>query len=113
MFGCTNNRSGGNQCTIILIIIIFALQGLLNGSNQSKTALILLFLYWLCAGGCGNNAPVQNVNCGMTPCTVPMNNCCLPQSRCCCKSRKHRKDSCTCKCNRVKVCYNTGRCCGQ
>lgn len=112
MCGCTNNTNGSNQCTILLIIIIFALQGLLNGSTQSKTALVLLFLYWLCGNNCNRNNAQSQCN----TCAMPMNNCCRPISSCCmptpccCKSKKHRKhDSCTCKCERVKVCCNTGR----
>lgn len=111
MCGCTNNTNGSNQCTILLIIIIFALQGLLNGSSQSKTALVLLFLYWLCGNrNCGNNAPAQVNTCAM-PMQMPMSNCCMPEP-CCCKSKKRRHHgSCTCKCERVKVCCNPGRCC--
>lgn len=102
MCGCTNNRNGSNQCTILLIIVIFALQGLLNGSTQSRTALILLFLYWLC--GSGNNVLAQNNNCAM-PASMPMSNCCMP-TPCCCKPRKSRRRDCTCKCKRIKVCCN-------
>lgn len=121
MFGCANNRNGPNSCTIILIIVIFALQGLLNGSSQSRTALILLFLFWLCGSGgcgfgrdgfdgCGTNGcmPINNCNC------MPMNNCCcMPMSKCCGRSRRRRKDRCTCDCKRVKVCFNPNRCCGE
>lgn len=113
MCGCTNNTNGSNQCTILLIIIIFALQGLLNGSSQSKTALVLLFLYWLCGNrNCGNNAPAQANTCAMPmQMPMPMSNCCMPEP-CCCKSKKRRHHgSCTCKCERVKVCCNPGRCC--
>lgn len=107
MCGCTNNTNGSNQCTILLIIIIFALQGLLNGSTQSKTALVLLFLYWLCGSQCGGNNAQQQVN----TCAMPIKSCCMPNP-CCCKSKKRRHhDSCTCKCKRVKVCCNSGSCC--
>lgn len=111
MYGCTNNSNGSNQCTIILIIVIFALQGLLNGSSQSRTALVLLFLFWLCGNrGCGNNAPAQVNTCAM-PMQMPMSSCCMPDP-CCCKSKKRRhRGNCTCKCERVKVCCNPGRCC--
>lgn len=115
MCGCTNNTNGSNQCTILLIIIIFALQGLLNGSPQSKTALVLLFLYWLCGNrGCGSMG-CGNMGCGNNACNQ-VNTCAMPvysmPESCCCKSKKRRhRDECTCKCERVKVCMNSGKCC--
>lgn len=121
MCGCTNNGNNSNQCTIILIIVIFALQGLLNGSSQSRTALILLFLFWLCGmGGRGSYAVNQNVanasynNMQLPTCYAPVNPCyyapvSMRSPNCgdysCKKKDKHRKNS-YCKCERVKVCLN-------
>lgn len=115
MCGCTNNNNNGsNQCTILLIIIIFALQGLLNGSAQSRIALVLLFLFWICGNNFGGNFGMNQCNNSSMPMNrcMPMSSCCTP-SPCCCESRRRRrrKDSCTCKCKRVKVCCNTGTCC--
>ena len=116
MCGCTNNGNNSNQCTIILIIVIFALQGLLNGSSQSRTALILLFLFWLCGMGgrssyvgaqalanTGNMQNMQLPNC-YAPVSMRSPNC--GAYSCDCKKKdKHSKNS-YCKCERVKVCLN-------
>lgn len=104
MGGCSNNRCN-SQCIIILIIVIFANQGLLDGSSRSRNALTLLFLYWLCCGfnnGCGNS------NCGLMcgnqcSCGCGCQCCCI----CKCKEKKYkekkRKEK-KCKCKRIKIC---------
>lgn len=102
MGGCSNNRCN-SQCIIILIIVIFANQGLLDGSSRSRNALTLLFLYWLCCGfnnGCGNN------NCG----SMCGNQCscgcqCFCISKCKEKKRKEKKrKEKKCRCKRIKIC---------
>ncbi|WP_346869351.1 hypothetical protein [Clostridium sp. UBA5119] len=105
MCGYSNNRCNSQACTILLIIVILANQGLLDGSSKSKNALTLLFLYWLCGfnGGCGSNNMLGNCNYG----SMCGNQCscrcgCGCQCKCkCCKCKCKEKK---CKCKRIKVC---------
>lgn len=113
MYGCTMNRNNSHSCTIILIIIILACQGLLDGSPRSRNAITLLLLWWLCRGfGCGNNMiqsyGYQNAvnNCCQNNCC--QNNCC---QRCCCNTNCCSRCCCSCKekkckCKRIRLCYN-------
>ena len=92
MFGWGNgNRGCGfgcDPCTIILIILIFLNQRLLNtrdcDDNSGRNALTLLFLFWLCCsnGRFGNsgfgNFGFGNFGFG--------NNCCC----CCCDGKDGR-----------------------
>ncbi|MEG1142529.1 MAG: hypothetical protein RSE41_08830 [Clostridia bacterium] len=101
MCGCSNNKFNSQPCTILLIIVILANQGLLDSSPKSKNALTLLFLYWLCGfnGGCGNNNSGQRQvnNCG---CQCGCR-CECKQSCCKCKCKEKK-----CKCKRIRVCCN-------
>lgn len=115
MYGCTMNRNNPQGCTILLIIIILACQGLLDGSPRSRNAITLLLIWWLCnCGGCSNQGINQQAVMPVTTAYVaPTNNscccsnnccCCYPTkccSTCCCKPKEKK-----CKCKRVKVCYN-------
>ncbi|MEG0308700.1 MAG: hypothetical protein RR891_04320 [Clostridium sp.] len=112
MCGCSNNQNSCQPCTIILIIVILANQGLLDGSPKSKNALTLLFLYWLCGAnrGNGSNCSTQMVmptNCGCKPSCICKPSCeceCKCKKSCCkCKEKK-------CKCKRIKVCCNNTCC---
>lgn len=106
MCGYSNNRCNSQQCTILLIIVILANQGLLDGSSKSKNALTLLFLYWLCGfnGGCGSNM-LGNCNYGSmcgNQCSCRCGCRCGCQCKCkCCKCKCKEKK---CKCKRIKVC---------
>jgi len=100
MGGCSNNRCN-SQCIIILIIVIFANQGLLDGSSRSRNALTLLFLYWLCCGfnnGSGNynSGQMMSGNCNYGQ--MYGNQCC----KCKCKEKKCKEKKC--KCKRIKIC---------
>ena len=100
MCGFGNNMGAGtcginnNPCTIILIIVIFKYLNLLDTecNPNSKNALTLLFLYWLCCNngvnvnsflgnnnGCCNNTQSNNCCCNSTP----SNNCCCKKVKCC------------------------------
>lgn len=109
MCGCSNNRCNSQACTIILIIVIFANQGLLDGSSKSKNALTLLFLWWLCGfnGGCGcnNSGQMMSGNCGHRSMCGNQCSCgCGCQCKCkCCKCKCKCKEK-KCKCKRIKVC---------
>ena len=97
MCGCSNNRGNSQPCTIILIIVILANQGLLDGSIRSKNALTLLFLYWLCGfnSGWGNNNWGQMMGNRRSMCG---NQCsCGCECKCKCKCCK-----CKCKCKEKK-----------
>jgi hypothetical protein len=102
MGGCSNN-GWNSQCIIILIIVIFANQGLLDGSSRSRNALTLLFLYWLCCGfnnGCGNYNYGQMYG---NQCSCGCQCCCISkckEKKCKEKKRKEKK----CKCRRIKIC---------
>ena len=112
MYGCMNNRSNPQWCTILLIIVILACQGLLDGSCRSRNAITLLLLWWLCCSGrCGGNQCTQAVAPTSGCCGYQSNSCCGCQSnccgcsRCCCKCKEKK-----CRCKRVRVCCNK-QCC--
>lgn len=107
MFGCSNNRCN-SQCIIILIIVIFANQGLLDDSSRSRNALTLLFLYWLCCG-CNNSGQMMLGNCGHrsmcgNQCSCGCGCQCKCKCKCCkCKCKCKCKEK-KCKCKRIKIC---------
>ncbi len=117
MCGCGNNRCGnfgfgnfgfGNTgcfqpCTALLVILILSNQGLLDGGKESRNALTLLFLFWLCGcrGGFNNNFLPQNSCCcdnrSGSSCGCNCGCCCKCKCKCKCKEEK-------CKCRNIKVC---------
>ena len=108
MGGCSNNRCN-SQCIIILIIVIFANQGLLDGSSRSRNALTLLFLYWLCCGfnnGCGNSNYGQMMSGNCNYGQMYGNQCsCGCGCQCCkCKCKEKKCKEKKCKCKRIKIC---------
>lgn len=89
MCGCGFNGRGCNWCSIIIIIVIFRYLGLLdtNCNPNSRNAITLLLLWWLCSGNCGCNMGNSNVNVPVVP--YVNNNCntgCCSQRVCCCNS---------------------------
>ncbi|MFR1710436.1 MAG: hypothetical protein ACLSV2_16240 [Clostridium sp.] len=109
MGGYSNNRNNSQPCTILLIIVILANQGLLDGSPKSKNALTLLFLYWLCGfnSGCGNNNCGQMMSGSCNYGSMGGNQCscgCGCQCKCKCKCCKCKCKEKKCKCKRVKIC---------
>lgn len=111
MCGCTMNRNNPQSCTIILIIIILACQGLLDGSPRSRNAITLLLLWWLCnrGFGCGNNMIQGSGYQAVSANNCCQNNCC--QRSCCCNTNCCSRCCCSCKekkckCRRIRLCYN-------
>lgn len=111
MCGCTGNGYNNSGCTIILLIIILAFQGLLDGSPRSKNAITLLLIWWLCnsgKSGCGNNC--QSLAYNNNACS---NSCgCFNKGYCyntgCCSTCYCAPKSKKCRCKRVKLCYANG-----
>lgn len=101
MCGCGNFNNAGtcginnNPCTIILIIVIFKYLNLLDTecNPNSKNALTLLFLYWLCCnngvncnsflGRNSNNNSCCNNSCCNNDCNSCCNKCCCKKVKCC------------------------------
>lgn len=131
MFGCGCNRNNSG-CTILLIIIILAWQGLLDGGPRSRTAITLLLLWWLCGFGgnfgfgnqqcCGNNAgyaPLTTYAPALSYAAPAASYAAPANTGCCCSGCSYQTNCCTtcccrpkekrCKCKRVKVCKNN--CC--
>lgn len=112
MCGHSNNRCNSQPCTILLIIVILANQGLLDNSPKSKNALTLLFLFWLCGfgGGCGNRGQCQIGNCnwgsmGRNQCGCGCQCKCTCKCGCCkCKCKEKKCKEKKCKCKRIKIC---------
>lgn len=84
MFGFGNGGFGfgnNNCCTIILIILILKFLGLLDVCNpNSRNAITLLLLWWLCGSGFGSNCRGNRSNNCRCMRRAPMGCCCR---RCC------------------------------